>query len=132
MALSSTAALIFLVAALPLVLWLGYHTSRGYLIAEGQILDYVDFDMAWAGSVAYMGFVIQPEGAVSADPMTGLQMLGFVMANAWRSDSNRRITSSVSIPSLMIFRATVRWAGRNCSAFHTEPIPPSPSLDSSW
>ena len=39
-----------------------------------------------------------------------------IMAKAWRSASKRAITCLVSIPSLMIFRATRRRTGFSCSA----------------
>ena len=57
-----------------------------------------------------------------------LAMFGWsIIANAWRSASNRAMTSFVSIPSLMIFSATRRCTGSSCSAIQTTPQPPSPS-----
>ena len=54
-------------------------------------------------------------------------MLGWsISASAWRSASKRAITCRVSMPSLMIFRATRRTTGRSCSAMKTAPKPPSP------
>ena len=66
----------------------------------------------------------------SVDPASkALAMLGwFMRANACRSDSKRANTSFVSIPHLMSLKATLRRTGRSCSASHTSPMPPSPSL----
>lgn len=49
-----------------------------------------------------------------------------IMARACRSASKRAITWRVSMPGLMILRATVRWIGLVCSAMKTTPMPPSP------
>ena len=59
-------------------------------------------------------------------------MLGwFMMVRAWCSTSKRASTSFVSIPSLMIFSATLLFTGFLCSAAHTSPKPPSPSFSRS-
>jgi hypothetical protein len=53
--------------------------------------------------------------------------LGWSMsANAWRSASKRATTCLESIPGLMIFSATRRRTGSDCSARYTTPMPPSP------
>ena len=52
-----------------------------------------------------------------APPSKTLAMLGWsIIASAWRSASKRAITWRVSIPGLMIFRATLRRTGCVCSA----------------
>ncbi len=53
---------------------------------------------------------------------------GSIIANAWRSASNRATTSRVSIPSLITLSATRRRTGFSCSAMKTTPKPPSPDF----
>ena len=61
-----------------------------------------------------------------------LAMLGWsIRARACRSASKRAITCRVSMPGLMIFRATLRRTGCCCSAMNTTPKPPSPICSSS-
>ena len=54
-----------------------------------------------------------------------------IIASAWRSASKRAITCFVSMPSLMILKATRRLTGSRCSAIQIVPKPPSPIFSSS-
>src|SRR5262249_4763866 len=67
----------------------------------------------------------------AAGGRAGVEHLGDVgmlhQARAWRSASKRAMTWRLSMPGLMILRATCRCTGWICSGRKTLPMPPSPS-----